>query len=136
MSVTLYISLQRPIKGVKPNAGDRVLILLAERELKVAARKLKVRPLEDFFSYDLSDISGLLDNGGERKLTGPPVQWFEPEEGLRTIQALLRYVEQNAPVMLDGEDRTKDMLDELRDCEAVLARAARSGVKFRMHPGD
>lgn len=144
MGTTLYISLDRPVEGLEPNACDRVFLaeIVGEVDgLATLSRTLGVRSLADFQSYAAEDMAGLSD---EPLPEGPPVEWFDPAAALPAVRALAehyraaRFVRERGR-RLQGKsepvDRTDDLLDELRDCEAVLAAAGAAGARFRFHIG-
>jgi hypothetical protein len=144
MGTTLYISLDRPVQGLEPNACDRVFLADVVGDvdgLETLSRRLGVPSLANFQSYAAEDMAGLTDGPLPE---GPPVEWFDPAVALPALSALAehyrvaRYVrERGRRVQGKWEpvDRTDDLLDELRDCEAVLAGAAAAGARFRFHIG-
>ena len=63
-----------------------------EDALERLALRLGVRPLIEFFSADENSMSLLIEEGaGNQELMRrlPPPQWYSPEDGLRTVRALL-----------------------------------------------
>ena len=64
-------------------------------------------------------------------------EWFDSATGLATVRALVQYLaahpdELPMPTHPSDVGRYRsELLDELRRCEAVLARAASSGKQFR-----
>jgi hypothetical protein len=102
-----------------------------EDALERLADKLSVRPLLEFFSADRNSMALLLDQGaGNPDWTQhlPQPQWFLPDDGLRTVRALLDFLAM-APVAL-GSD-TEAIERELREYETVLRKTAQRN--FRWH---
>jgi hypothetical protein len=91
---------------------------VATREIETldsAARVLGVRPLSEFISMDagaLADVFGDDEDGIE----APPLQHFSAQEGLATIRALLPRPE------------AQPAIQDLKNCERILRRAAECGV--------
>ena len=54
----------------------------------------------------------------------PPEQWFDPNEGLRTVRGLLDYLRRH-PV-------APDVAEDLEAMEQVLTAAAEQGVRFHL----
>ena len=66
-----------------------------EDALELLARSIGVRPLIDFFSADQNSMALLIEEGaGDPQLMDklPPPQWFAPEDGLASVNALLDHL--------------------------------------------
>jgi hypothetical protein len=95
-----------------------------EAELERVAVSLQVRPILDFFSADRNSMAILQEQGAgdpEWYRTLPAPQWFSPDAGLETVNALLAYVE--ADLHSFGVD-TGMVLQELREYQRVLEKTA------------
>lgn len=116
--------------------------------LTSAAQRLGVRPLHRFVSDESSlwdeleeevmrtaedereaeqELLSLLDERGE---------WHDAEDGLDSVRALIRHLEQNGagnPVASGW--RTSDVLWDLRALEAILVEAHDRGRRFRLTNG-
>src|SRR5271170_7246836 len=97
--MALYIVLESKIPGFDGFVNGKALGR-SEKQLAEMAARCGVHPLMDFFSADQDDAAGLLEDEGLEDVKIPPEQWFSPQEGLRTVQALLRKVE-NIPEIGD-----------------------------------
>jgi hypothetical protein len=102
-----------------------------EDALEKLALRVSVRPLIEFFSADENSMSLLIEEGaGNRELMHrlPPPQWYSPEEGLATVEALIQELEQE-PQQLgsDGEE----VLSELLGYRRVLKKT--EDRKLRWH---
>lgn len=103
-----------------------------EDALERLADKLSVRPLLEFFSADRNSMALLLDQGaGEPDWTHhlPQPQWFPPEDGLRTVRALLDFLTM-APAAL-GSD-TEAIERELREYEIVLRKTMQRNLRWHL----
>jgi hypothetical protein len=107
--------------------------LLARHEdaLERLALRLGVKPLIEFFSADENSMSLLIEEGaGNQDLMRrlPPPQWYSPEEGLKTVRALLTTLEAD-PQQLGTEGEL--VLSELLEYAHVLEKT--SERKLRWH---
>ena len=139
MGVTLYITLERAVAGLDPNAQDRVLICRIQDELAEIASELGVPPLTLFYSYGVEEILKFVDDKDERarlRATAEPTPFFAAEDVRRTAEALHRHVVANGPVILKKQDVTSRVLNELQSCIDVASAAGKAGVRCRLHPGE
>jgi hypothetical protein len=122
MGTAYYIALEKAIPDVDTMVDGKMLNK-AEEHLASAANRLGVRPLMDFFSTTADEAADLLgdDIAG---IDIPAAQWFSPEEGLRSVDALLADVHVNPDLNLAKND--------LLGCQRVLREAQKHGVKWRL----
>ena len=102
-----------------------------EDAVEKLALKLGVRPLIEFFSADENSMALLIEEGaGDQELLHrlPPPQWYSPEDGLRTVRALLEALVED-PQQLGTEG--KQVISELREYAEVLEKT--SERKLRWH---
>jgi len=125
VSSALFIVLAREIPGIDASSVGGKFLARNLEWLDEAAKMLVVRPLSELISVNPEDAAAFLDGEGHdaTDLSLPPEQWFDAEEGLRTIEALLRHVESEKP----AEQR---LLRDLRDCRQVLQRARHEATRF------
>lgn len=93
-----------------------------EDGLERIALRVGVRPLIEFFSADENSMSLLIEEGaGNQELVQrlPPPQWYSPEDGLATVQALIHAL-QDEPQLMGTEGA--QVLSELREYEVVLEK--------------
>ena len=103
-----------------------------EDALERLAVRLKVSPLLDFFSADENSMALLLEQGAgnpEWSRNLPRPQWFAPEDGLRTVRALMEFLE-GAPAALGSE--TASVLAELTGYERVLRKTAERRLRWQL----
>jgi len=102
-----------------------------EDAVEKLALQLGVRPLIEFFSADENSMALLIEEGaGDQELLQrlPPPQWYSPEDGLRTVRALLEALTED-PQLLGTEG--KQVISELREYGEVLEKT--SERKLRWH---
>jgi hypothetical protein len=120
MSASLYIF----VNGQALARNEDALERLAER--------LSVQPLLEFFSADRNSMALLIDQGaGNPEWTShlPQPQWFLPENGLRTIRALLDFLAMSPAAL--GSD-TEFVARELREYETVLRKTSQHRLKWHL----
>ena len=130
MSASLYIVVEGEDPGFDTFVNGHALAR-HEDALEVLASKLKVPPLLEFFSADRNSMALLLDQGaGSPEWTEnlPQPQWFSAGDGLKTVKALLEFL-QIHPVALGSE--TPAVQRELREYETVLQKTVKRC--FRWH---
>ena len=91
-----------------------------------------VKPLLEFFSADESSMALLIEEGaGNPELMSrlPPPQWYRPEDGLRTVDALVETLEAD-PYQLGTEG--EQVLAELREYQTVLRKTAERGGRWHL----
>lgn len=131
MSASLYIVVEGDDPGFDIFVNGQALAR-NEDALERLASKLSVLPLLEFFSADRNSMALLLDQGtGSPDWTGhlPQAQWFTPEEGLRTVRALLDFLVM-APLAL-GSD-TPAVQRELHEYETVLRKTMQRDLRWHL----
>jgi hypothetical protein len=130
MSASLYIVVEGEDPGFDIFVNGHALAR-NEDALERLAESLGVPPLLQYFSADENSMCVLLEQGAgdpewARQLPEP--QWFDPAQGLVTVQALIRYLSES-PVSFGSE--TQPVLLELREYETVLAKTGK--YHFQWH---
>ena len=103
-----------------------------ESAVERLALDLGVKPLLEFFSADESSMALLIEEGaGNPELLPklPPTQWYQGEDGLRTVQALVMTLEDD-PYQLGSEGAM--VLAELREYENVLRKTADRNLRWHL----
>jgi hypothetical protein len=113
MSCAYYVVLERPIDGLETFMNGKRLAKQIEL-LDTAAERLGVRSLSAFVSIPPEEIAELLEDTTDLKMR--PVEQYSAQDGLATVRALLAHPEAQSAV------------DDLKDCERILAVAAEHGV--------
>jgi hypothetical protein len=131
MAASMYIVVPGDDPGYDTFVNGRALARHEDAVEKLAV-KLGVRPLIDFFSADENLMSLLVEGGaGDAELMKqlPPPQWYRPEDGLATIEALIKAL-QDEPQQLGSEGVL--VLEELREFAVVLRKTAGRGMPWHM----
>jgi len=107
---------------------------LARNEAAVErmALRLGVRPLIEYFSADENSMALLLEEGaGNPELLRllPPPQWYTAEDGLETVEALLRTLRED-PHQLGSEGAR--VLRELEEYATVLRKTREHGLRWHL----
>jgi hypothetical protein len=130
MAASMYIV----VEGVDPGFDTFVngrSMARHEDALERLALRLGVRPLIEFFSADENSMSLLIEEGaGNQELMRrlPPPQWYSPAEGLVTVRALVKALDDD-PQQLGTEG--EQVLSELLEYQQVLKKT--SDRKMRWH---
>lgn len=124
MGAALYIVLETEIPGLDTMVDGKMLSR-AEERLADAATRRGVRPLMEFFSMNPEEAGGFLEGEGlEGVVEVPAEQWFLPEEGLRTVQALLGEAE--------ASPELSEALQDLQGFQRILQEAEKNGVRWHL----
>jgi hypothetical protein len=131
MSASMYIVVEGEDPGFDIFVNGQTLAR-NEDALERLAEKLSVPPLLEYFSADRNSMALLLDQGAgnpEWSYHLPQPQWFPPEDGLRTVRALLDFLAM-APVALGSDTEAIDR--ELREYEIVLRKTSQRGLRWHL----
>lgn len=130
MAASMYIVVEGEDPGYDIFVNGRALAR-NEDALEKLARSISVRPLIEFFSADQNSMALLIEEGaGDPQLLDrlPPPQWFAPEDGLASVQALLEHL-RNEPTQLGSESEL--IREELEEYLTVLRKTV--DRKLRWH---
>lgn len=116
MGTAYYIVLETEIDGLSTAMGGKMLARHIEA-LDVEAQRTGVCPLSEFISMDVDSLVDLLGDDAA-DMAVPPLQQFSAHDGLATVRALLPLLE------------ARPAIDDLRDCERILAAAEKLGVAW------
>jgi hypothetical protein len=122
MGSALYIVLEKEIPGLDLNIDGKMLSK-AEEALAEAAERLGVCPLMEFFGASEEGMAQLPDED-TAGIDIPTAEWFDAEEGLKTVDALLREVDRSPEI--------KAAKDDLLGCQRILREAQKHGVRWHL----
>lgn len=131
MAASMYIVVEGEDPGFDTFVNGRSLAR-HEDALERLALKLEVRPLIEFFSADENSMSLLIEEGaGNQELLRrlPPPQWYLPEDGLKTVQALIHTLDEE-PQQLGTEG--EQVLGELLEYAQVLTKTRDRGLRWHL----
>jgi len=130
VGTALYIRLEREIPDLDLFVDGKTLCKESDTLDSIAA-ELGVKPLMEFFSASPDEINDFLEGEHARDLVGvEKVQevWFDPEDGLKTVRALLVALRENPEILGDTEGVVLDLLE----FERVLSEAKENNVKWHL----
>lgn len=129
MSAALYIVVEHEVRGFDTYVDGRALSR-AEEGLTRLARKLGVVPLMEFFSMNPDEMLAQAEefNTGLTKDEVPDEQWFPASDGLRTVRALLQYVDAHPTTITSGPS----VANELAGFVHVLEEAEERGIRWHL----
>jgi hypothetical protein len=140
MSKAWYIKLKRQIRGFDPDEDsacpDHRAVGRAIKRLDNLANDQGWQPLSAFLSEDPDIAIDLLDDEDEDEVDQiirglGRVRWFKPEDAKATVDNLIDALEE-MPRRL-GLKSVKRVVEELRDLQQTLDRAAAKQVAFRFY---
>jgi hypothetical protein len=126
MGLAYYIVLESSVAGLDTSMGGKFLAQGIE-DLDWTAKEMGFRPLSEFVSTSPEAAKDLLGEHDDQLPSLPPVQYFDPQQGLKLVQALLREVAAWPPGIKD----TAGMLTDLAACERILRVAVQHNVRWR-----
>ena len=131
MAASMYIVVEGEDPGFNIFVNGRHLARY-ENAIEELALSVNVRPLLEFFSADENSMLLLIEEGaGNPELLPrlPPPQWYAPDNGLRTVTALIAALEAD-PHQLGSEGPA--VLQELSEYKAVLQKTAERGLRWHL----
>jgi hypothetical protein len=131
MAASMYIVVEGEDPGFDIFVNGRLLARF-DGAVEQLALELGVKPLLEFFSADEDSMALLIEEGaGDPELLHrlPPTQWYDPKEGVRTLEALIAALQAN-PQRLGAEGT--EVLSELREYEVVLRKAEERGLRWHL----
>ena len=118
MGMAVFISLEQPIPNFDHMVSGKSIAQHMER-LTDMARQAGCRPLEEFVSMDTNAVTNLI---GEEDVEAagveiPAAQWFDANEGLKTVRCLQKFQGVN------DESLLRDLKDYRRVFESMTSSA-------------
>jgi hypothetical protein len=104
----------------------------ASKALDRLAKQLGVPPLSSFVSVDEGDqelLAELAEEAGAdiSNWKPDPVKWFDPSEGLKTVQALIRRLTDDKK----GVKKREEILKELTELQDALVGIGKKKARWR-----
>ena len=141
MGMGYYPALNPPVPGIQPELiVSGKTLAEAMPALDELSEQLGVQKLGSFHSESIEESFALLGESVPPGMPEKPIEWFEPEMGLKTIRALRNHVASHTQISLlvkDARDREKTVeldgvMTDLQQLENVLGTAAQHKSKFRL----
>ena len=123
MSVAWYVKLERDTPGFDHTLNGKAVAKVADLLDSVAKGK-GLPTLMSFFSISSDELAGFASDHGVSLKQPPPEKWFSADEGLKTINGLLDYAENQK---LDAR-----VVTDLQEFKNVLETAKRNGVAWHL----
>ncbi len=113
-------------------AYDHLLMYALEEELDRLARKLRVTEPTTFYDYSAMAEEYAAEFGVPSK---EKTFWHDAAEGLKTVEALLDHISKNSDLFLFANDAARshwrsDLIEELKNCQSLLTKAAAENRRF------
>jgi hypothetical protein len=129
VSVAYYIVPEREIDGFDHFVNGKALGRANEKALVKLCKQLNVTPLTGFLSQDPDELAEFIeDEGVEVPESLPAEEWFDASAGLETVRALLQHLASEPKALKNSEA----IIEDLRECEAVLARLAKENLRWHL----
>jgi len=136
MGVAYYIALESKIEGLDTFMNGKALVHAdfeeeADPTITKIANDLGVKNLADFMSESPESLLADLDPDGPRPIWAddlPPEEWFEPQLGLTTVNALLAHLRVN-PNLVPNQDA---VINDLHEMVRILSAADKNGVRWHL----
>jgi hypothetical protein len=131
MAASIYIVVEGEDPGYDIYVDGQALAR-HEGAVEQLARNLNVKPLLEFFSADENSMALLIQEGGgnpDLLHRLPPPQWYQPEDGLETVAALVEALELD-PSQIGAEG--PEVLEELRQYQRVLRKTVAAGLRWHL----
>lgn len=127
----MYIVVEGEDPGFDTFVNGRALAR-NEDALEKLARSIGTKPLIDFFSADQNSMALLIEEGaGDPHLMDklPPPQWFDPEDGLTSVEVLLKRL-LDEPAELGSESEL--IREELEEYATVLRKTVKRRLRWHL----
>lgn len=136
MGTAFYIVLEKSLPDIDTTMSGKCLAIDADNIAKLC-RKLKVKDFWDFTSENPDELAEFFETeskdweAGEKPPTAEelgPEEWFPASKGLKTIRALLDFLDNKN----SGLEDTQGVIEDLKDMERILNAAEAHGIGWHM----
>jgi len=126
----IFPVLDKEIEGVDISAVDGKMINRFEPELSKIAENAGFVSIMNFFGANPAEYFDE-DEFEEIELSEEDLseKWFEPKDGLQTVEFLIKYLRENLETF-GGE--TSEVISDLEDFVNVLQKAEEAGAKWHV----
>ena len=123
MSVAWYVVLEHDIPGFDHTVNGKAVAKVGDL-LDSVAKEKSLPTLMSFFSISPDELDGCASDHGVSLKQPPSEKWFSADEGLKTINGLLGFAENQK---LDAR-----VVADLREFKTVLETAKRNRVAWHL----
>ncbi len=124
MGVAVFVSLEKEIAGVQPLDVDGKFLAKAQDALDEFVSKQGLKTIAEMTSFSDEEIEDFFDEGSEVPQTEE--LWFSASDGLATIRAILKHLNENP----DFVKRSYDVREDLLSIETILIAADAQQSRF------
>lgn len=124
MGVAYYVMLENEDNEIDIDMSGKGIAKDVEL-LDRIAKDMAIIPLSDFYSMDEESFLNLLDES-DISMEMKDASWFNPKDGLKTVQSLLKYVTENDVKI------NKYTVTDLEDFERILKEAVSQNIKWHL----
>ncbi|GGJ28986.1 hypothetical protein [Deinococcus roseus] len=131
MSLALFIVPEKPL-SIDPFVNGKAMAHVMD-ELDRLSEAAQVPVLLTFLDVSemLEEFSDEDPEEFEEAPENPDAVWFDPAQGLQTVQSLVNTL-QNQPELDFEEFRRQDVLDDLQELQKVLEVCLKENVRFHL----
>jgi hypothetical protein len=130
MSVALYVVTEKGLPGFDASSVCGKALETAQNQLDALAKQLGLTPLTDFISVDPEEAADFLEGEGIDDVIIPAEQWYDADDGLKTVQGLLAALREE-PGRLK-KVKTERVVEDLDAIEKMLLAARKLRVRFHL----
>jgi len=129
MGLALYPSFEKNISGFNPvTALNGKPVAQAIGQLDKICTDLVEKPLSGFHSESLEEAFEKIGEPVPEDLPPQPIAWSEPSDGIKTISALIVYLNSNPKQVSNAQLVIADLEGFLK----ALIKASEHGTRFRL----
>lgn len=124
MGVAVFVSLEKEIAGVQPLDVDGKFLAKAQDALDEFVSKQGLKTIAEMTSFSDEEVEDFFDEESEVPQTEE--LWFSASDGLATIRAMLKHLNENP----DFVKRSYDVREDLLSIETILIAADAQQSRF------
>lgn len=124
MGVAVFVNLEKEIAGLHPLDVDGKSLAKAQDALDEYVSSQGLKTIAEMTSFNDEEIEDFFDE--EAEIPQNEELWFLASDGLITIRAMLKHLNENP----DFVQRSNDVREDLLSIETILLVAAEQQIRF------
>lgn len=124
MGVAVFVNLEKEIAGLHPLDVDGKSLAKAQDALDEYVSSQGLKTIAEMTSFSDEEIEDFFDE--EAEIPQNEELWFLASDGLITIRAMLKHLNENP----DFVQRSNDVREDLLSIETILLVAAEQQIRF------
>jgi len=128
MSVAYYIVPEKEIEEFDCFVDGKAVAHVSEEKLEKLCKALGVKPLTHFFRQVPEELAELLEADNPDSENYPAQEWFDAQEGITTVAALIDYLKAN-PADLEN---SKKVAEDLEEYLGILEHLAAEKIRWNL----